>query len=226
MAIGAFGLAGVPPFATFFGQAQIGHAATKLGFGWLAPVVIFAEALTAGAVLRFAGRVFLGWGKRQEATSRGSPHIAMDSETASERDTTPIIMWAPAVALLALAAVIAIPMSFRQATAMAARHFQEPGVLAMVTLNARGDWFAPAEAPPPAHFGLHHIITLLIAPSAAALALFSPILGTRINWAVSRALIAAMRPLRKLQSGNVGDYIAWFTVGTAGYAGLLLWWAR
>jgi multicomponent Na+:H+ antiporter subunit D len=225
MAIAAFALAGIPPFATFFGQAQIDQAAKHLGFDWLSPITILAEALTAGAVLRFAARVFLGWGKRQEATSRGSPHIPMDSETASEHDKTPWCMWAPAVVLLALAAYIAIPASIRQATAAAAKHFQQANVIAAVTLNNRSDRI-PAADTPTAHFGLHHIITLLVALGAASLALFSPVLGPRLNWAISRALIAAMRPLRKLQSGNVGDYIAWFTVGMAGYGGLLLWWAK
>jgi multicomponent Na+:H+ antiporter subunit D len=225
MAIGAIALAGIPPFATFFGQAQIDVAAKHLGFDWLSPTTIVAEALTAGAILRFAARVFLGWGKRQEATSRGAPHIAMDTETASEHHRTPWCMWAPAMVLLALAASVAVPAKFRESAAVAAKHFQDAKLLAAITLNNSGDQFPLAEAPP-AHFGLHHIITLLIALSAAGLVLFSQVLGTRLNWAISRALIAAMRPLRKLQSGNVGDYITWFTVGMAGYGGLLLWWAR
>jgi multicomponent Na+:H+ antiporter subunit D len=225
MVIGAFALAGVPPFATFYGQAQIDQAIKHLHFDWLSPITIIAESLTAAAVLRFAARVFLGWGKRQEATSRGAPHIPMDPETLSEHDKTPVFMWAPAAILLALAAAIATPAAFRSAVAADAIHFQNPHVLAAVTLNQSPD-FLPSAAAPPAHFGLHHLLTLLIALAAASVALFSGILGTKLNWALSRPLIAAMRPLRKLQSGHVGDYIAWFTVGMAAYGGLLLWWTR
>ncbi len=54
------------------------------------------------------------------------------------------------------------------------------------------------------------------------LALFPGVLGRRLNWRLGRGLVAAMRPLRKLQSGNVGDYVAWLAFGLAAYGGLLL----
>jgi multicomponent Na+:H+ antiporter subunit D len=220
LALGAFALAGMPPFATFYGQSQIHEAAAQLGLHWLSPVTIIAEALTAGAVLRFTGRVFVGWGKRREATSRGSPHIPMETETAGEHDTTPIFMWLPAAALLVLAALVPLSKSFSIATADAADHFEQPQLIAHVTLDAAIDTH-PIPMLPQAHFRAENIITLAAALFVAAITLFPQYLGKRINWLLSRGLIAFMKPLRSLQSGNVGDYVAWFAFGIAVYGGLL-----
>ena len=222
LTVGSLGLLGVPPFATFYGQSHIHAAAERLHLGWLTYVAVPAEALTAGAVLRFTARVFLGWGKTHEATSRGSPHIPMDTETAGRHDRTPLGMWLPAAGLLVLAAVVAVPGPFRAAASAAADHFQHPRLLAAVTLDGAPDQ-PPAFPPPPAgHFRVENAVTVLAAVAAAALALFPGVLGTRLNWRLGRGLIAAMRPLRKLQSGNVGDYVAWFAFGIAVYGGLLL----
>ena len=70
MLLGAWGLAGLPPFATFYGQSFIDHAAEEHPMKWLSIVTLCAEALTAGAVVRVTARVFLGWGLIREASSR------------------------------------------------------------------------------------------------------------------------------------------------------------
>ena len=220
--MGAVGLLGMPPFGTFYGASAIHDAAGRLHLGWLASVTVPAEALTAGALLRFAGRVFLGWGKTHGATSRGAPHIPMDTETAGRHDTTPWTMWLPAVLLLAGAATVAVPGPFRAAAAAAADHFQNPRLLAAVTLDGAADRPPSAPPPPPGDFRPENVVTLAAALAVAGLALFPGVLGRRLNWRLGRGLVAAMRPLRQLQSGNVGDYVAWFAVGIAAYAGLLL----
>ncbi len=73
---------------------------------------------------------------------------------------------------------------------------------------------------------MHHpIITGCLLGLAAALcliALFPGIFGARLTWILGRGLIKAMRPLRKLQSGNVGDYVAWFAFGMTVYGTLLV----
>jgi multicomponent Na+:H+ antiporter subunit D len=226
LVIGAVGLAGMPPFATFYGQDLIHDAFARAHREWLSAVAVIAEALTAGAILRYSARVFLGWGERQEASSRGSPHVPMDSETAGQHDKTPFGMWLPAVLLLALAAGVAVSGQFRQATDAASRHFQQSQKLAAVTLESMNDVPSPRTSPAPVQFHIETPVTLALALGFAALALFPRVLGERLNWVLGRGLIAAMRPLRRLQSGNVSDYVAWFAFGIAGYGGLLLWWHR
>jgi multicomponent Na+:H+ antiporter subunit D len=225
LAVAAIALAGMPPFATFFGESLMRQAAGRLGFGWVCVAVVVAEALTAGAVLRVTARIFLGWGSIREATSRGSAHIPMDTETAAAHDKTPATMWGPAVALLAIAAVVAVPEQFRAGFSAAAGHFTRSSAIAAVTLDRTPDAI-PIGRPSPAHFGLENAITIVAVFAAVLLALFPQVLGRRLNWVVSRRIVSAMKPLRRLQSGCVGDYVAWLAAGVAVYGGLLMLWRR
>lgn len=59
---GALALSGLPPFATGLGKAVTEEAAG----GLLGVVFVAVSAVTAGAALRVAARVFLGAGKRPE----------------------------------------------------------------------------------------------------------------------------------------------------------------
>jgi multicomponent Na+:H+ antiporter subunit D len=220
--LAALALLGLPPFATFFGESQIQSAAEQLHMEWLSPVTIIAEALTAAAVIRFSARIFFGIGRVQEATSRGSPHIPMDTETAGQHDKTPITMWLPAAVLIALAAIIAIPPAFRASTTSAAHRFQQPQTLIAITLDNAPIPPAPNDAPPPARFRLENAIAILIAFIAVSISLFPNLFGKRLNWLIAPRLTALMRPLRKLQSGNVGDYVTWFVFGIVFYCGLMI----
>src|SRR5579884_2712899 len=62
MGLGALLLAALPPFTTFMGKSLLEEASSAVGYNWLIVVYIFVSAMTGGAVLRVAGRVFLGWG--------------------------------------------------------------------------------------------------------------------------------------------------------------------
>jgi multicomponent Na+:H+ antiporter subunit D len=217
----ALALAGVPPFATFYGEAEIRNAAEQLHIGWLSPVTMIAEGLTAAAILRFTARAFFGSGATQEATSRGSPHIRMDTETASGHSKTPISMWLPATFLLVIAATIATLPGFRAETITAAHHFQKPLEITAITLDAAPDQFQTTHPAPPAHFRVENVVTLSVAVLLAAIPLFPRVLSKRLNWMIATRLISLMRPLRKVQSGNVGDYVAWFVLGIATYAAIL-----
>ncbi len=220
--VAALALAGAPPFATFYGQSQIHQAQMRLHLRWLSPVAIIAGSLTAGAVLRFTARVFFGWGARQEATSRGSPHIPMNTETAGQHNKTPPFMWLPAVALLGLAGLVAIPQTARTDVQRAADHFQQSKSITAAVLDGTTDIPRSSPGVQRAEFRMDSAVALLTPFVVAAMALFPGLFGTRLNWMLGRGLIAAMRPLRKLQSGNVGDYVAWFTFGMAAYGALLL----
>ncbi len=64
MALGGLALASLPPFGPFLGKTVIDEAASAAGHGWVVAVMVFASALTGGAVLRASGRIFLGLGRR------------------------------------------------------------------------------------------------------------------------------------------------------------------
>src|SRR5205807_788122 len=61
-AIGGLLLAAVPPFTTFAGKSLLDASASGSAYGWLVAVFVLVSALTAGAVLRVAGRLLFGWG--------------------------------------------------------------------------------------------------------------------------------------------------------------------
>ena len=64
---GAMGLAALPFVGAFSGKALVEDAAADVGYGWIAAVFVAATVLTSGALLRAAGRIFLGHGAGPEA---------------------------------------------------------------------------------------------------------------------------------------------------------------
>src|SRR5207244_1687806 len=65
--LGGLALAEVPPFGTFTGKSLVEDAASSAGYHWVPWVFGITAAVTAGAVLRATGRIFLGWGPREAA---------------------------------------------------------------------------------------------------------------------------------------------------------------
>ena len=111
MAAGALLLAAVPPFTTFMGKSLLEEGSLAAGFGWLVAVFILVSALTGGAVLRVAGRVFLGWGpKRGAACGPGTGSRRAAAETTGPRDhTPPLMVLVPALLLVAVLVLGLIP---------------------------------------------------------------------------------------------------------------------
>jgi multicomponent Na+:H+ antiporter subunit D len=107
---GGLALAGLPPFATFYGSAGLENAASRAGYGWIWFVTSAAAILTGGAVLRSGGRMFFGFGGHAI-----SKHHAKDPV---ERPG-PIsrVMTVPALVLF-IGLVIAMPQSFRREIAI------------------------------------------------------------------------------------------------------------
>jgi multicomponent Na+:H+ antiporter subunit D len=66
VAAGALVLAGLPPFVSSAGHALLVEAADRAGLPWMEVVIALSVTLSSGAVLRAAGRIWLGWGS--EAT--------------------------------------------------------------------------------------------------------------------------------------------------------------
>ena len=60
--LGALVLADLPPFVSSDGHALLVEAGDRAGLPWLEIVIALTVALSSGAVLRAAGRIWLGWG--------------------------------------------------------------------------------------------------------------------------------------------------------------------
>ncbi len=65
--LGALVLADLPPFVSSVGHALLVDAADQAGLPWLEIVIALSVILSSGAVLRAAGRIWLGWGNRESS---------------------------------------------------------------------------------------------------------------------------------------------------------------
>lgn len=216
--LAALGLAGLPPFGTTLGKQLVEEAAAGHGLGVPVTVAfVAASALTAGAVLRVAGRVFLGIGPTR-AAAEDMTEDEEEPETSPEggRRRTPVVMVAPVVALLALAVVVGTVPDIGRTAEAGARLATDTAVYAAAVLDgATGDLPEVASAP------VLSVSSVALGGLAALLAVAVALLGLggeRLPTAVRRLgafAIRAVGPARQLQSGQVGDYVAWMTFGVA-----------
>ncbi|MFD5054839.1 complex I subunit 5 family protein [Streptomyces tendae] len=201
--VGALGLAGLPPFGTALGKSVAEEAVG----GPLTVLYVLASAVTAAAVLRVAARVFLGLGPTPEdAGGEGAADAYETTGTGEEPETrqrlghVPDTMTVvPALLLAGALAAGAVP-AFGNAVARAMSEATSAGLV-----HTSVHWT-------PLGVGLGLLSTVL-AVALAALAVGRPGLLAAPGWAL---------PLRRLQSGHIGDYVAWLLVGTTVLGALAL----
>jgi multicomponent Na+:H+ antiporter subunit D len=223
-ACGGLLLAALPPFTMFHGKSQIEGAASALGYGWLAIVFTLISALTGGAVLRVAGRVFLGWGPTHgaDADQARAAEERVD-ETDDERDhTPPLMVIVPAVMLVLAAGLTFVPggpdWAYRAAGLLADHHAYARWVLhgAHVAL--------PSE--PPEHASVTEVVSGCcgagLALALAALGLFGRPLREAIPDGIRFPVKTVVGAVRGAHSGHIGDYIAWWTAGAASFGAVCL----
>ncbi|GAX57995.1 complex I subunit 5 family protein [Streptomyces olivochromogenes] len=182
--VSTLSLAGLPPFGIGLGKAVLEESVG----GPLTVLFVAVSAVTAGAVLRVATRVFFGLGTQPgDGSSYETTGIREEPETRHRLSRVPDTMTAvPAVLLVASLAVGAVP-----GFAAAVGHAMSGG------------------AAPSLHWTRGRLLlgltSTLLALGLATLAVTrSKPLGEP-SW---------MAPLRRLQSGHIGDYVAWMLVGT------------
>jgi multicomponent Na+:H+ antiporter subunit D len=225
MVVGAWGLAGLPPFSTYFGEEQMDHIASAEHLSWLSDIAMFAEVMTAAAILRFTGRVFFGMGHGHSIASQGAPHIHMEVETRGTHSRVPIFMWLPMAGLLIIAMVI--PISLRRPAEHYAQQFQNtPTYYAAVLQQDAREFPAPrayAASDVKAEAGLwKRMVVALGTVGVAAVGLFPLPRKSGLSTVLEKTIAVPLLRLRPLQSGRVGDYVAWLAFGIAAYGGMLL----
>ncbi|MFD0374429.1 complex I subunit 5 family protein [Streptomyces sp. NPDC127112] len=219
---GALALAGLPPFGTGLGKAVAEHA-TAHGAPWLLPVFLLVPAVTAGAVLRAALRVFAGAGATPRQRHAG-PETTGGGEEPEVRDPSrrvPRVMLVVPALLLGASLAVGLLPGLAHRIAEAAALFCDPaGYAAAVT----GRPAAAAGPPVPevewtATGVLLGLAGAVLAAAMAAAALWGPALkgpaAGAVRAAADRAIVLAVVPLRRLHSGHVGDYVAWLAAGLA-----------
>ncbi|MFL5434849.1 MAG: complex I subunit 5 family protein [Myxococcales bacterium] len=219
-AASALFLCGLAPTALFAGESAIDSAAQAHGIHWLPPLVLFAGALTAAAVLRACGRIFLGLGPREEDAP------AVGGETDEEPETAPsgrlpATMWGTAAALLALSIAAGIAPGAREVAHRSASWLLDPAGTAARVLDGT---VLPVPPPAPESEIGREIAKSLRGP-LLAIAIAAAALGRKRMPMALRSAVAAiwnplLRGLRLLHSGRIGDSLAWLAFGTAAFGGL------
>ena len=201
----------------FAGKSLVEHAASDVGYGWVIAVFVVATVLTSGALLRAAGRIFLGRGVGAEAIEE-EPEV---SEFAGTPDYTPtVVMVAATILIVAGLALGALP-GFVHHVQDAASRFTDRIALRRGRSRASAPTAATCRAScdrtgfrraRPAHCGWIDRDRRAPAPPDAAL---------RPPRASVEPLSTALLRLRRLHSGQIGDYVAWAMLGFAALGGAL-----
>ncbi|HZV50065.1 MAG TPA: proton-conducting transporter membrane subunit [Candidatus Dormibacteraeota bacterium] len=219
-ALGGLALGGLPPFGTALGKELIEDASARAHLGGIAAVLTVATVLTGAAVLREAGHVFLGIGRLQ----RRPLHEIQGPETGGPRGRTPPVMVVPAVGLLAAGLAVGVLPGFAAGVEAAALRFVDSGAYAAAVLQGVSPP-APAAAPT-AGTGVPEPGTVVLSGASAAGAVLLALLSLyaapplRRLWRGLRG-VRFVGWLRRLQSGDVTDYVAWLVLGTAIYGVVL-----
>ncbi|MBV9252839.1 MAG: NADH dehydrogenase [Actinobacteria bacterium] len=214
-AIGGLALAGLPPFGLSLGKGMIEDAGHH--YAWLPWLFLFGSALTGGAVLRAAGRMFLGLGPDESNTEPADRYGESEEEreTRDAADRTPFVLMAPAVVLLLVGLAIGLTPHLAQHTETVAGQFRDRAHYASAVLDGRDGRIAVETKVPKAAGTWWSLASALSAVAVAAAALFRRRMVDASVRARARVLGAPVRALRRLHDGYIGDYAAWFTVGLA-----------
>jgi multicomponent Na+:H+ antiporter subunit D len=224
MAVGALGLAGVPPFGTFLGKALMEEAALEEGYPWLIGLFVVVAALTSAALLRATGRVFLGLGTGQgPAGASRAP-----DESARRHPHVHATQVAPAVLLLALALAIGLTPGLAGAAQEAGEHFTDRAGYAAAVLEGSAQPGSTGSHPPLEFAGpaLWAVLSALGGLGLALAALYPDRLPGNLRDGLARAWDPAVAALRGLHNGQIGDSVTWLVVGMAGFGAMLALAAR
>jgi multicomponent Na+:H+ antiporter subunit D len=220
-AAGTLGLASLPPFGAFPGKALVEEAAVEVGYGWVAAVFVVATLMTAAALLRAGARVYLGWGPVSPGTADPREPPTEESELSGSRGRVPAVMFASAAVLIVGGLLVsAVPGLFVKAQE-SAHAFADRAAYAAAVLKRP---IPAAEPIPYLHAGLTEVVLGLVSVLGALL--LAAVLLERLRMPFTlpvrlrRAVAGGFERLRRQHSGQLGDYVAWATIGFALLGGL------
>lgn len=213
--VGGLGLAAAPGFALTVGESRItAHAA------WSESIFVFAGVLTGAAVLRVGLRVFFGIGDPGPVDE--SAKVDESPETKAEDHNVHWFLYTPALLCLCLVIALAFWPGYTNAVESSALRFMDFRSYAHAVYQQTTP-VAPLVAShlPEAHAMLLAILRALLAAATALWAVSRLRVPRALRW--PSHLEGPLRPLRELQSGHPGDYVAWLTVGFATLGGVAFW---
>jgi multicomponent Na+:H+ antiporter subunit D len=207
MAVGALLLAGLPIGLMGMGTDFVHLAAGRNGLAWTSGLIAVGAACTGGAVLRVAGRVFLGLG-----TGAGIEASAPTDEDREKMDRPLWLMLLPA-ALLVLLGASTLPSTAVPVLTHGVADFTQPSNATILseTVGAEAPPASSVQAPPQSNAGWLSVLGAIV---IAAFGLARDALPKCIVRAWD-SLLTPITVLQRLHNGTVGEYVAWSSVGLA-----------
>jgi multicomponent Na+:H+ antiporter subunit D len=210
-AAGGVGLIGLPYVGTYVGHAQIDEGATLGHIEWAQPILAIAAGISAGAILRAAARVFLGWGPPNDVLLTRQP----DEEPPDNRARRSLLLGVTAV-MLALGLAISLVPGLGQRAEYGAERFRDRAAYAQRVLHGQAvkqTAHLPFALEPANGESIGYGLGAgVIALGVAAFGLWR-----------RRLIDACPRPItvfKELHSGVVGDYVMWIVLGTSVIGGV------
>ena len=204
LAVAGLLLGGAPLGLLDAGARLIDRAASDAGAEWIVAPIILGTACTGAAVLRAAGRIFLGWGEMPGEEERAP------SEEEAEKANRPLwLMMIPLSLLLLLAMIAGMGDAGGLAGRAAARFIAWDGGASLGQL-------ATPHVPPP-EAPSHPFVPWLTVGLSILIAGHDLSRGRlpRLWLALSDRLLEPLFVIDRLHNGVVGDYVAWIVVGLA-----------
>ena len=219
--LGGLGLAALPPFGAFLGKSALEAALEHTpGYTWVISVLVVSSSLTAGAILRVAGRVFAGWGRHPARHHELLSAVREKPETLAPHDRTPAVMLVPPLVLLAAGLALGPVSAVREGIDSAAAQMADRAGYVAAVLGGRGATVSAPHAPVVTLDVVLAFLTVLGALGVASAALV-PAVQKGAPARAERLVTGSIVALRRLHSGCVNDYIAWLTLGLAAIGGAL-----
>jgi multicomponent Na+:H+ antiporter subunit D len=207
MALGGLLLAGLPLGLMDEGSKRIAGAARQGGQAWLILPVVIAASLTGGAVLRVAGRVFLGLG-----AVAGEEESAPTEEEQEKADRPVWLMMLPTAALILLSLFGAHAAGAFASRAAAA--FMQPDTAAILAHVQPQSVQSTAQTPGDLVPWLPWV-SVAIALLIAGFDLSRRSLPKGLVAGVNTATAPILSAMQAIHSGLIGDYVTWLVVGVA-----------
>lgn len=209
--VAALGLAGLPPFGTALGKGIAEDAASMGGYPWIPALFVAVSALTAGAVLRFGARAYLGIGDRIQDPDRAEATSGREKREDRLTGRTPVTMiTAIVVLILGSLAIGLLPDMGHAASTGAQRLIDGPGYARQLLDHAAPTALA---RDPHATWSMSGVTLSLISVVLAFAVAAAGLWRRRLPWL--QPLRQALRPVQRLHSGHIGDYVAWMFAGMA-----------
>jgi multicomponent Na+:H+ antiporter subunit D len=246
IALGALVLADLPPFVSSAGHGLLVDAADRAGLPWMEIVIALCVVTSSAAVLRAAGRIWLGWGASEsperdsgteddpgeepgdesdpagtEGASRGPGERERSGQRQSgRRQRAPLTMVLPPLALLAIGLGLGLTSGIEEHAVSAAAAFSDRAAYAAAVLGPHGGSAAAARIAVPATPAVSAGGVLTDLGQVLAALCVAAIALDRRAARLRRVLSAGTGWLRRLHSGLVGDQVTWLAAGLALLAAL------